>query len=121
MVFSSTRALLLSASSFLMRPETSLKALPTVELTAPPMTKPSASLFAMCVPYASSNRSKAAQSVSHHTIRSKVMASISAAENPVSLAKRLAAILSVVALHVVLFDQAKIAGLNAVVVLEFKR
>ena len=58
--------------------------------------------------------------MSHHTIRSKVMDSISAAENPVSLAKSIAAILSVVALHVVFFDQAKIAGLQAVVVLEFQ-
>lgn len=59
---------------------------------------------------------KAAQSLSHHSIRSKGMASISAAEKPVSLAKALAATRCVSALKFILFDQAKIAGLQAVVV-----
>lgn len=49
--------------------------------------------------------------MSHHNIRSKGMASISAAEKPVSCAKRLATTLWVSALKFVLVDQAKIAGL----------
>ena len=47
--------------------------------------------------------------MSHQTISEKGMAVISAAEKPVSFAKRWAAILRVVALNVVFFDQAKIA------------
>ncbi|MHC8309958.1 hypothetical protein ACYZUC_10155 [Pseudomonas sp. GT1P32] len=88
-------------------------------MTAPPITRPSASLFAMCVPF-TSGQSKAAQSVSHHTISENDMALISAAEKPVSLAKRRASVFNVASLQVVFFNQTKIAGLQAVVVLDLQ-
>lgn len=57
-----------------------------------------------------------AQSESHQTISANGMAWISAAENPVSAAKRLAAIFSSAGLNPVVLHQAKITGLQAVVV-----
>src|SRR5450830_1563 len=80
MVFSSTRAREPCSSSFLILLLTSWSAPPTVELTAPPMTRPRARLFA----------------------------------------KRLASTLSVTSLHVVFFNQAKIASLKAHVILVFE-
>ena len=58
--------------------------------------------------------------MSHHTITLKGMARISADEKPVSFAKRLASTFSVPSLHVVFFNQAKIARLKAHVVLVFE-
>lgn len=49
--------------------------------------------------------------MSHHTISEKGMALISAAEKPVSLAKRRANTFKVASLQVVVFNQAKIARL----------
>lgn len=61
------------------------------------------------------------QSESHHTSSLKGMAVISAAENPVSRAMRLASVFNVVASHLIVRDQAKIAGLQAHVVDQFER
>ncbi len=57
-----------------------------------------------------------AQSESHHTSSLKGMAVISAAENPVSLAMRLARSFNVEPSHLLVRDQAKITGLQAQVV-----
>lgn len=62
-----------------------------------------------------------AQSVSHHTSSLKGMATISAAENPVSLATRLASAFNVVASNAVVLDQTKITGLQAHVVDQLER
>ncbi|EZP31912.1 hypothetical protein BW33_02186 [Pseudomonas sp. RIT288] len=57
-----------------------------------------------------------AQSVSHHTMSLKGMAMISAAEKPVSLARRLASPFNVGPSNLVVLDQTKIAFLQAHVV-----
>lgn len=62
-----------------------------------------------------------AHSESHHTISLKGMAKISAAENPVSFAKRLASVFNVVPSHLVVRDQAKIASLQAHVIDHLER
>ena len=58
--------------------------------------------------------------MSHHTISENGMALISAAEKLVSLAKRRASVFNVASLQVVFFNQTKIAGLQAVVVLDLQ-
>ena len=62
-----------------------------------------------------------AQSVSHHTSSLNGMAMISAAENPVSLATRLARVFNVVASNAVVLDQTKIAALQTHIVDQFER
>ncbi|RMU72404.1 hypothetical protein ALP24_200061 [Pseudomonas syringae pv. aptata] len=103
------------SSSALIRLSTSLKALPTVALTAPPMTRPSFKLSLIDHP----RRSKGDQSMIHHNIRLKGIASISAAEKPVSAANLRAACLMVSGLQFILFDQAKIAFLQAAIIALF--
>ncbi|WP_158506553.1 hypothetical protein, partial [Pseudomonas syringae group genomosp. 7] len=55
----------------------------------------------------------------HHNIRLKGIASISAAEKPVSAANLRAACLMVSGLQFILFDQAKIAFLQAAIIALF--
>ncbi len=62
-----------------------------------------------------------AQSESHHTSSLKGMPVISAAENPVSLAMRLARAFNVVTSHLVVLDQTKVASLQSSVVDHLQR
>lgn len=62
-----------------------------------------------------------AQSESHHTSSLKGIARISADENPVSLAMRLASIFNVAPSHLVVRDQTKIPGLQTHVIDHLER
>lgn len=59
--------------------------------------------------------------MSHHTSSLKGMSTISAAENPVSLATRLASAFNVLASNAVVLDQTKIARLQTHVVDQLER